>query len=179
MAMLPKVLLSDFYVGMKGNLGPGGHHRWEDMPLGEINPPHAVVDGFVSFNLYHQIKIIERGRAHLIPIAPPPPPAPQPIATYCPSCLEKKEEEERARDANRGKRCMPPPGNKDDGAPSVLAGGWDDVRTWKKKKLHDGAGGWGDFRSSKKKIKQDDNGAGGSGSHVYPWNVPATKDRRW
>ena len=27
MAMLAKVLLSDFYVSMKANLPPGGHHR--------------------------------------------------------------------------------------------------------------------------------------------------------
>ena len=42
----------------------------------------------------------------------------------------------------------------------------------------DSTGGWG-ADNSKKKIKQDDDGAGGSGSHVYPWNLPATKDRRW
>ena len=85
---------------------------------------YVAIDGFVSFELYRQIKFIERGRARLVPIAPPPPLAPEPIATYCPSCLVKQEEEERASDAKRGKWCMlPPSGSKDDGAPSALAGG--------------------------------------------------------
>ena len=47
MAMLAKVLLSDFYAGMKANLPPGGHHRWEDMPLGETHVKYAAID--VSF----------------------------------------------------------------------------------------------------------------------------------
>ena len=96
------------------------------MPLGETHVQYAAIDGFVSFELYRQIKIIERGRAYLVPIAPPPPLALEPIETYCPSCLVKQEEEERAIDAMQGKRCMPPPpGYVDDGAPSKL---WGDFR---------------------------------------------------
>ena len=71
----------------------------------------------------------------------------------------------------------PPPGYVDDGAPSAP---WGDVCAWKNKRQHGTAGGWGDSSnkedsaggrgadSLKKKIKQDDEGAGGSGSHVYP-----------
>ena len=62
MAMLAKVLLSNFYTSMKANLPPGGHHHWENMPLGETHVQYAAIDGFVSFELYHQIKIIERAK---------------------------------------------------------------------------------------------------------------------
>ena len=52
MATLAKVLLSKFYEGMKGVLGPFGHHHWEDMPLGETHMKYAAIDDFVSFQLY-------------------------------------------------------------------------------------------------------------------------------
>ena len=123
---------------------------------------YAAIDGFVSFELYRPIKIIERGR------------------TYCPGCLVKQEEEaERAFDAMQAKRCMPPPpGYVDDGAPSAP---WGDVSAWNKKRQQDAAGGWGESSKKKdsaggwgaygdnsKKKKQDTDAADGLGSHVYP-----------
>ena len=88
-------------VHMKDDFPEGRHEFWEEFPLEEINLKYAAMDGYVSFQLYYQLMIIERGRQHLVPIAPPPPPpAPQPpIATYCPSCLEK----ESSRGAKRAR----------------------------------------------------------------------------
>ena len=89
MAALANVLISNFYVSMKDDFLEGRHEFWEESPLEEINLKYAAVDGYVSFQLYYQLMLIERGQQHLVPIAPPPPtppPAPQPpTATYCPS----------------------------------------------------------------------------------------------
>ena len=146
MAVLPNVLISNFYMHMKVDF-PGEQNKcWEESPLEEINLKYAAVDGYASFQLYHQLRIIDKGRQHLVPIAPPPPPpAPQPpIATYCPSFLEKE--------SSRGAKHARLDTGSDDGSvwkkKDDSAGGLD----WKKKDDDAGGSGW---------TKNVDDGAGG------------------
>ena len=61
MAALANVLISNFYVSMKDDFLEGRNELWEESPLEEINLKYAVVDGYVSFQLYYQLMIIERG----------------------------------------------------------------------------------------------------------------------
>ena len=141
MAALVNVLISNFYLRMKNDFPKERHECWEESPLEEINLRYAAVDGYVSFELYRKLKIIERGRAHLVPIAPLPPAPQPPIATYCPNCLEK-EEEESSRGAKRARQFMSPPGSDDEGAPSALAGGSGDDAAWKKQADEVDDGSW-------------------------------------
>ena len=61
MAALANVLISNFYVSMKDDFPEGRNEFWEESLLEEINLQYAAMDGYVSFQLYYQLMIIERG----------------------------------------------------------------------------------------------------------------------
>ena len=61
MAALANILISNFYVSMKDDFPEGRHEFWEESPLEEINLKYAAMDGYVLFQLYYQLMIIERG----------------------------------------------------------------------------------------------------------------------
>ena len=45
-------LINKSYLTMKTKFPEDGHKKWEKQPLDDVNIKYAVVDGFVSFELY-------------------------------------------------------------------------------------------------------------------------------
>ena len=62
MAGMAVELISDHNKSMKydfRNLSEDPHNMWEVSPLSKANLRYAVVDGYVSYELYRKIKSIE------------------------------------------------------------------------------------------------------------------------
>ena len=56
--------------GMKDNMQKRkGHSYWEWKPLSEKNLKYAILDGYVTYELYRVISSVNKGQAHLKNVA--------------------------------------------------------------------------------------------------------------
>lgn len=62
--------LSKMKVGMKDNLqNREGHSYWEWKPLSKKNLDYAILDGYVTYELYRSISVVNKGQVHLQNVA--------------------------------------------------------------------------------------------------------------
>ena len=56
--------------GMQGNMAERiGHSYWEWKPLSKKNLTYAILDGYVTYELYRVISLVNKGQAHLENVA--------------------------------------------------------------------------------------------------------------
>ena len=72
-AMAGKLIDKKFFTmkdGMQGNMAECiGHSYWEWKPLSEKNLSYAILDGYVTYELYRIFSVVNKGQAHLKHVA--------------------------------------------------------------------------------------------------------------
>jgi ribonuclease D len=74
MAILAATLIDHSYARMKDGFKGAesrdrriGHDYWEYKPLSEMNLRYAAIDGWVSYELYHKLMVMQDLTKHLQP----------------------------------------------------------------------------------------------------------------
>uniref|UniRef100_A0A8I6Y0Y5 3'-5' exonuclease domain-containing protein n=1 Tax=Hordeum vulgare subsp. vulgare TaxID=112509 RepID=A0A8I6Y0Y5_HORVV len=65
MAPMAVALIDDSYADMKTSFPKSQHRLWEKCPLDDINIEYAAKDAYVSYELYHKIRVVHYGQRHL------------------------------------------------------------------------------------------------------------------
>jgi hypothetical protein len=87
MARLASTIIDPWYEDMKKKFIADdalhqGHYHWEWYPLAKLNLKYSAIDGYVSYELYRRIKIVNDGQHHLQPI---------PSRNICPNCKTEED----------------------------------------------------------------------------------------
>jgi hypothetical protein len=77
MGDLAAAIIDESYKGMNKKFPSHRHNYWEEKPMKEANLHYAAIDGYISYELYRKIKIINDGQSHLHP---------KPTKAICPDC---------------------------------------------------------------------------------------------
>ena len=98
MAAMAGKLIDKNYLKMKKALKDSvikreGHLYWEWKPLSENNLTYAILDGYVTYELYRRITLVNQGQLHLVNLA------------MCPCCLIRHAvKAESSSESSRKKR---------------------------------------------------------------------------
>uniref|UniRef100_A0A8I6Y829 3'-5' exonuclease domain-containing protein n=1 Tax=Hordeum vulgare subsp. vulgare TaxID=112509 RepID=A0A8I6Y829_HORVV len=65
MAHMEVALIDESYGDMKTSFPKYQHKLWEKGPLDDINIEYATKDAYVSYELYHKIRVVNYGQRHL------------------------------------------------------------------------------------------------------------------
>ena len=99
MGALAAAIIDPSYADMKKVFKPcrlrrEGHDFWEFKPLLMLNLQYAAIDGYVSYELYRRIKVVNDAQRHLLPA---------PTQVICPRCKYDYDGEECSRANKRRK----------------------------------------------------------------------------